>query len=156
MDRLTYEDFLSESDPPLSPVITNCECCDRESHPFELIKTTLADDPVLTVFEYVCSLCIIESEYAAASDPIEGQGWESEAGKYLIAERDRLIAVHGGKIRPESRLNTASRTAFADYIFTLSTMEESSTVDEWSWPSVPTEVMMTASEYQAYLISLAG
>lgn len=87
----------------------------------------------------VCGGCITAHE-AVEEEPLVLAPWETEAGKYLKAQRNMLLSFDttGWAMMSDSPVTEACREAFKAYRAILNRM----TVDyddpaDWEWPEVP-------------------
>jgi hypothetical protein len=154
-DRRTLEDALR--DRGIEPEgVYKCPSCQRDYPAFALVDVSdisrISDD-------VACADCMITAQReadaeAAAAEPM-AQGWASDIGEGLRAERNRLLDSRAWTIRADSPLTPECRAKWAQWFLSLHQMTTGQIEPEnWRFPKEPELEYMTPDEAAARLLAL--
>lgn len=123
----------------------SCDGCRSTLPGWALYEPLEADDWT----DMVCGACIdAKADAAVLVEPIAMPPWETEAGKFLKAQRN--IALDGSlwALLPGSPLTAACQAAYIEYRTKLHRMTvDAASPEAWTWPKEPIhEYLIPASQ----------
>lgn len=134
MARVSYQDGLSAN---VTAEPYPCDACGAITPVWALYRS-VGDEPQ----GYICGRCIADHAASKAlPEPDSVDTWETEAGKFLKAQRNMMLSydVTGWAVMMDSPLTPESKNAFLAYRARLNRMTVDWTPDTWTWPNMPTK-----------------
>lgn len=122
-----------------------CEVCSAKLPPFALYKPLKAEPAK----KAICGACINAHAEATATIAVKVvQPWETEAGKFLKAQRNIALDNSLWALLPGSPLTAACQAAYIEYRTKLHRMTvDAASPQAWTWPKEPThEYLIPASQ----------
>lgn len=114
-----------------------CDNCLKTFPGWALYKPLKAEE----CYEAICGGCIaLKAAAKAKVVPVVVEPWETEAGKYLKAERNLALSFDqsGWAIMSDSPLTASCQASWVDYRAKLNRMTvDCTSPEEWVWPEKP-------------------
>lgn len=137
MARKSYQDHF-EAGVAVEPLA--CDGCGKLTPAFGIYEGQEGEPD-----GWICGVCIqdVARQVRAAEEAanaLPSSSWDSEAGKFLKAERIRLLREYAWTVDATSPFSDEGKALWMTWVTSLNRMTIESTPDTWTWPALPEQL----------------